>query len=302
MKVLRTIAEARAAVRAERAKGRRIVLVPTMGALHAGHRALLAAGRKAGDVLVLSIFVNPIQFGPSEDLSAYPRPIERDLEMAEQEGADLVFLPEAREMYASDFETFVDQKRLPNHLCGLARPGHFRGVLTVVLKLFHVLEPDVAVFGEKDRQQLLVIRRMVRDLDLPVEILAHPTVREPSGLARSSRNAYLSKAGRRAAPRLWKALQAGKRLLDRGVRDPAKVRSAMAGAFKGEPLAQPDYIAVVDPGTLEDLREVGAGALLALAVRVEKARLIDNLLWEAPARPAAARQAPASRGRRKPLS
>lgn len=302
MKVFRTIAETRAAVRVERVRGRRIAFVPTMGALHEGHRALLRAGRKAGDVLVLSIFVNPTQFGPAEDLTGYPRPLESDLRMAEEEGVDIAFVPAAEEMYRPTAETFVDQKRLPNHLCGLARPGHFRGVLTVVLKLFHIVEPDVAIFGEKDRQQLLVIRRMAEDLDLPVEIRSHPTVREASGLARSSRNAYLSKAGRRAAPRLCRALQAGRRLLDRGVKDPAKIRSAMAAAFKGEPLAEPDYVAVVDADTLEDLREVGDRAILALAVRVEKARLIDNLLWEAPARKPAARRAPASRGRRKPLS
>ncbi len=273
-----------------------------MGALHEGHRSLLRAGRNAGDVLVLSLFVNPMQFGPAEDLAGYPRPLERDLRMAEEEGVDIVFVPPPEEMFRPTAETFVDQKRLPNHLCGLSRPGHFRGVLTVVLKLFHIVAPDVAIFGEKDRQQLLVIRRMVEDLDLGVEIRSHPTVREPSGLARSSRNAYLSKAGRRAAPRLCKALLAGRRLLDRGVKDPAKIRSAMANIFKGEPLAEPDYIAVVDADTLEDLREIGDRAILALAVRVEKARLIDNLLWEAPARKPAARKAPASRGRRKPLS
>lgn len=299
MKVLHTVAEARSEVRAAKAAGKRIVLVPTMGALHEGHRALLAAGRGAGEVLALSIFVNPLQFGPSEDLSAYPRPFGRDLEVARGSGVDLVFAPPAGEVYPQGFETFVDQRKLPNHLCGVSRPGHFRGVLTVVLKLFHILEPDVAIFGEKDWQQLQTIRRMVQDLDLAVEVRAHPIVRERSGLARSSRNAYLSRAGRAAAALVRRALEAGRLALDRGARDPGRIRAAMARVLARSPLLVPEYAAVADPETLEDLSAVADRALLALAVRVERARLIDNLVWRAAPRVA---RAGARRKGRKPLS
>ena len=260
-------------------RGRKSIgFVPTMGALHAGHASLIRRARKACDVVVVSIFVNPTQFGPKEDFSRYPRTIAADLALCRKEGADVVFLPSVRAMYPDGAETFIDQIRLPRHLCGPLRPGHFRGVLTVVAKLFNLVGPDIAFFGQKDYQQAIVLRRMARDLDFPVRLLVCPTVREPDGLAMSSRNRYLSAADRRRALALWKALQLARRMVRAGRPDGTAIERAMRGVIRREaPGARIDYAAVADPETLEPLRRVRGKALAALAVRIGKTRLIDNL-------------------------
>ena len=265
-----------------RAAGKRIAFVPTMGYLHEGHAALMRDARTRGDVLVLSIFVNPTQFGPGEDFERYPRDLPRDLAIAEKEGADVVFLPTRDAMYPPGHATFVEVSGVADPLEGEKRPGHFRGVATVVLKLFQCVQPDVAVFGQKDWQQLAVIRRMAADLDLPVEVAGHPIVREPDGLAMSSRNTYLSPAERARALSLSRALVKTEALFRGGER----AASALVGAALAEIAPEPagavpvtvDYVALVDPDTMRAVDPAPERALLALAVRVGKTRLIDNRL------------------------
>ena len=261
---------------AERRAGRRIALVPTMGFLHRGHLCLVSDAGTRADRLVVSIFVNPIQFGPGEDFSAYPRDFERDRALLEKEGVAVLFHPSLAEMYPEGAQTHVEVERLSLPLCGALRPGHFRGVATVVAKLFNIVRPHVAVFGEKDYQQLQVIRRLARDLSMDVEIAGHPIVREADGLALSSRNAYLTQAERAAAVCLSRALCRAERLFKRGETSAqALLRSARA-EIDNEPLAGAEYVKLCDAETLDDIETIDHAAVLALAVRIGKARLIDN--------------------------
>ena len=279
MKIIETVGEMKAASASMRARGRSIALVPTMGCLHRGHRELMRVARQAADEVVLSIFVNPAQFGPNEDYSAYPRETAGDIETARAEGVDIVFAPTAEEVYPEGFSTFVEVEGPSRGLCGASRPGHFRGVATVVLKLFNVVRPDRAVFGRKDYQQLKVIERMVTDLDLDVEIIPVDTVRDPDGLATSSRNRYLSPAQRKAALVIPRSLEAAAALWSSGERDPAAIVEKMKKIIEVEPEAVVEYVEVRHPETLEPVKRPGPeGALVALAVRVGPARLIDNRL------------------------
>jgi pantoate--beta-alanine ligase len=259
-----------------RRDGRRIALVPTMGYLHAGHVSLLEAGRRRADALVLSIFVNPIQFGPSEDLARYPRDLEGDLAKARAAGVDLAFVPDEAAMYPAPPLTRVAVSGLTEGLCGPRRPGHFDGVTTVVTKLFHLVQPHVAIFGAKDYQQLAVVRRMVRDLDFGVEIVGMPIVREGDGLAMSSRNAYLSPDERREALSLSRALAAAQAAFTGGERDAGRLVEAARAQLS--PIGRVDYVELRDAESLETVAEVRAPAVLALAVFIGKTRLLDNLV------------------------
>ena len=260
-----------------RREGRHIGLVPTMGFLHAGHLSLVRIAKEAADRVVVSIFVNPTQFGPGEDLDAYPRDLPRDLELLASEGADAVLLPSLEEMYPDGYQTRVSLDHLPHHLCGQSRPVHFGGVATVVTKLFHIVKPHLAVFGEKDYQQLLVIRRLVADLNLDVRILGGPTVREADGLAMSSRNAYLKDHERPAALTLTRALGLAARLVAEGERRADVVLSRARELITSMPGTQIDYITICDPFTLEDVAAIEGPVRMALAVKVGRTRLIDNL-------------------------
>ena len=264
--------------RGERAAGRRVAFVPTMGALHEGHLSLVREGKRVAESVVVSIYVNPTQFGPNEDLARYPRDVEGDLAKLSSAGADAVFMPDDDAMYPAGAQTFVTVEKISKPLCGLSRPGHFRGVATVVAKLFMMVEPDVAIFGEKDFQQLALIRTMVRDLSVPVEIVGCPIVREKDGLAMSSRNAYLSKEERAAALSLSRSLGIARAMANAGERDAAKILAAVRKEIEGTGLARIDYAEIVDPETLDTLKEILRPSLLALAVFFGKTRLIDNAL------------------------
>jgi pantoate--beta-alanine ligase len=257
-----------------------IGLVPTMGALHAGHENLIEMARRECRTVVVSIFVNPIQFGPSEDYSRYPRALEQDLEACARRGADLVFAPPVEEVYPLPQLTFVEVTRISEHLCGKFRPGHFRGVATVVLKLLNIVQPQKAYFGEKDMQQLQVIRRMVLDLNLPVTIVGVPTVREADGLALSSRNQYLSGEERRAAPALYQALQAAVRGIREGERDVTKARTAALEILEEQPLIRVEYLEIVDPDELAPVSTIGRSVRIAAAIWIGRTRLIDNVFCE----------------------
>jgi pantoate--beta-alanine ligase len=260
----------------ERREGRRIALVPTMGFLHEGHLCLVRDGKTRGDRLVVSIFVNPAQFAPEEDFVSYPRDFARDRRLLENEGVDILFHPSVKEIYPQGYETYVNVEKLSALLCAAQRPGHFRGVATVIAKLFNIVRPDIAIFGEKDYQQLLIIRRLVRDLNFAVEIIGHPIVREPDGLAMSSRNAYLSVEERQAAQCLSRSLRKAKCLVEKGIVDAAAIIEAVKTEMDREPLVSVDYVKLCDLVTLEDLHRIVDAALLALAVRIGRARLIDN--------------------------
>lgn len=277
MKVTRTVAECRAARAALDAC---LGFVPTMGYLHEGHLALVRRARAECPSVAVSIFVNPTQFGPREDFARYPRDPERDLALLEKEGVDLVFMPEAAEMYPPGFDTWVEVGTITRRLEGRARPGHFRGVATVVCKLFNIVQPRRAYFGEKDAQQLRVVRKMVRDLDMPIEIVPVPTVREPDGLALSSRNVYLSPDERRQALALSAALRLAQELVAQGERRAAVLRARMRRRIRQEPDARIDYVSVADAETLEELTVVDRPALVSLAVRIGATRLIDNVVVE----------------------
>ncbi len=273
----------RAASREVRRAGKRLGFVPTMGALHEGHLSLVRAARASCDVVAASIFVNPTQFGPNEDLAKYPRTWERDRELLEGEGVSLLFAPTVEEMYpaangSDGAATWVTVEGLSEKLDGRSRPGHFRGVTTVVSKLFYIVEPDAAFFGQKDAAQVAVIRRMVRDLRMGVQIVVCPIVREPDGLAMSSRNTYLSRAERTQALVLHRSLIAVKKLVDAGEQDAAKLVTAGREEFAREPGVRLDYFEVVNPETLDPVRDLGQGALIAVAAYVGNTRLIDNLL------------------------
>jgi pantoate--beta-alanine ligase len=277
VKILTTISDTRAAARAS---GRRLSLVPTMGALHAGHLSLVRAARASCATVAASLFVNPTQFGPNEDLAKYPRSFEHDCELLEREGVDFLFAPAVEEMYPPGVTTWVTVEDLSSKLDGRSRPGHFRGVTTVVAKLFHIVEPDVAFFGQKDAAQVAVIRRMVRDLNLPVEIAVCPIVREPDGLAMSSRNAYLTPEQRRQALVLHRSLLRVERLVDAGEKSSATIIAAGKQEFTTEPVVRLDYIEVVHPDTLDPVDDISNGALIAVAAYVGTTRLIDNLVLD----------------------
>jgi pantoate--beta-alanine ligase len=276
MQIIRTVKEMQAASEGFRREGKKIALVPTMGYLHEGHLALVRRGREMADIVAVSIFVNPIQFGPSEDLARYPRDFERDRAALERERTDIIYFPDVGEMYPEGYSTYIEVKELADHLCGLSRAGHFRGVATVVAKLFNATKPHYAIFGQKDFQQLKVIERMVRDLNMDLEIIGHPTVREADGLAMSSRNTYLSEAERQVALLVPAAI--------------GKVRAVFAGgerraeALRGEALKmlgsksgiEVEYVNICDAETLCDVERVETRGLIAVAVRVGKTRLIDN--------------------------
>jgi pantoate--beta-alanine ligase len=278
MKTFKSIEDMRAASRAARLGGLRLGLVPTMGALHEGHMSLVRAAKDQCDVVAVSIFVNPLQFGPSEDLAKYPRSFERDCEMLEKEAVDFVFAPSAEEMYPKGAVTWVTVEGLSEKLCGKSRPGHFRGVTTVVAKLFHILEPDLAFFGQKDAAQVAIIRRMVRDLNFPVEIIVCPIVREPDGLAMSSRNAYLSPQERKSALVLSRSLNQVRRRFEQGERQAASLIVAGKRVLAEEPGVRLDYLEIVDPDTLEAVQEITGRTLAAVAAFVRNTRLIDNVL------------------------
>ncbi len=278
MKVVKTIDEVRELVKAWKAEGLRVGLVPTMGFLHEGHQSLIIKAVEENDRVVVSDFVNPTQFGPKEDLASYPRDIERDAKLCEEAGADLIFHPEPEEMYAPDYCTFVDMDGLTKGLCGKTRPTHFRGVCSVVAKLFNIVAPDSAYFGQKDAQQLAVIRRMVRDLNFDIRIVACPIVREEDGLAKSSRNTYLNAEERVAAVVLSRALNRGKALIESGEKSTAKVKDVIMEELCKESLARVDYVEVVDADSIEPIKELKGNILVAIAVYIGKTRLIDNFI------------------------
>lgn len=278
MKIVSAINEVREQVKEWKKEGNTIGFVPTMGYLHEGHASLIDAARKNNGKVVVSIFVNPIQFGPNEDLDSYPRDLEHDAKLCEEHGVDLIFHPTPEEMYGDNFYTFVDMDVLTKELCGLSRPVHFRGVCTVVSKLFNIVTPDNAYFGQKDAQQLAIIKRMVKDLNMPLSIHGCPIIREEDGLAKSSRNTYLSPEERKAALVLSRSLKLGKKLIEDGEKDAGKVIAAIRGEIEKEPLAKIDYVEIVDWNTLEPVESTEGEILTAMAVYIGKTRLIDNFI------------------------
>lgn len=280
MKLITSISETRQLSRQFRSKGARLGLVPTMGALHEGHLSLVRAAKANSDVVAVSIFVNPTQFGPNEDFARYPRNLEKDCELLEREGVSLVFAPSVEEMYPRSAVTSITVEGLSERLCGKSRPGHFRGVATVVAKLFNIVEPDIAFFGQKDAAQVAVIKRMVRDLNMPVQIEVCPIVRENDGLALSSRNAYLSPDERKMALVLHASLQRAQKLFDDGERAAPKIAAEAKKAFVWQPAVRLDYFEIVDPESLEPVETITQKSLVAVAAFVGNTRLIDNLLLE----------------------
>lgn len=278
MKICHTIDEMRAARRAARHQSKTVGLVPTMGALHEGHLSLVRMAKAQCDLVAVSIFINPLQFGPNEDLAKYPREFDRDRALLEREGVDFIFAPGVEEMYPPGAVTYVTVEGLSDKLCGRSRPGHFRGVTTVVSKLFHIVEPNRAFFGQKDAAQSAIIRRMVRDLNMRVEVVIGPIVREPDGLAMSSRNAYLDPPERHSALVLHRSLEAVQESFDQGERRAPMLIAAGKRTFAREPAARLDYFEIVDPETLDPVDDISRGALVAVAAFVGKARLIDNLV------------------------
>ena len=277
MKIVSTIEEVRAQVKEWKKEGQSIGFVPTMGYLHEGHMSLIdAAGEN--DKIVVSIFVNPMQFGPTEDLASYPRDLEHDAKLCEEHGVDLIFHPTPEEMYGDQFYSYVDV--LTKELCGLSRPVHFRGVCTVVTKLFNIVTPDRAYFGQKDAQQLAVIKRMVKDLNMPLTITGCPIISEADGLAKSSSNTYLSIEEREAALVLSRSIFLGKEMVEKGERDCKKILAAMTAEIEKEPLAKIDYVKIVDLDTMQQVEKIDRGILAAIAVYIGKTRLIDNFMYE----------------------
>ena len=278
MEVAETIESVRQLVKAARIEGKRVGLVPTMGALHIGHISLIEAAVKECNFVVVSIFVNPTQFGPGEDFENYPRPVEADLEICRKFGADVVFMPKPEVMYAGENLTWVKVEKLTGSLCGRNRPVHFRGVTTVCTKLFNIIGPDAAYFGQKDAQQSIVIKRMAADLNMPLEIVVCPTVREPDGLAVSSRNKYLTDKQRQEATCLYESLQKCRQMIDAGTRAAQEIISEMRGILSRPSSAKIDYVSIVDAETLRDVDEIAGKVLTAVAVKIGDARLIDNIL------------------------
>jgi len=283
MRIVESIAEMQRLADTWRAQGERLALVPTMGFLHEGHLALVRTARKLATKTVISIFVNPTQFAPNEDFESYPRDLQRDLDLSVKEGTDVAFAPRTDEMYPEGFQTYVDVTEVTRNLCGLSRPVFFRGVATVVSKLFHAVKPHIAVSGEKDFQQLVVIKRMVRDMNMDINIVGHPIVREEDGLAMSSRNAYLRAEERPVALRLNRSLKEAQKLVDSGQRDAETILKAVNACLTNGGGATVDYAGLCNPETVEDIERIGGPALLALAVWVGKTRLIDNCVLEVPA-------------------
>jgi len=280
MKICTTIDEMRATSRTARQSGKRLGLVPTMGALHDGHLSLMRAAKSECDAVAASIFVNPLQFGPTEDLAKYPRTFDHDVQLLEKESVDILFAPTPAEMYTPGAVTYVTVEGLSDKLCGKSRPGHFRGVATVVAKLFHIVEPDLAFFGQKDAAQATIVRRMVRDLNLPVEIVVCPIVREPDGLAMSSRNVYLSPQDRKSATVLNRSLTEVKQRFDQGERNATALIKAAKKVLAQEPTVRLDYFEIVDPSTLDPAPKLTGPALVAVAAVVGTTRLIDNILLQ----------------------
>lgn len=280
MQLLTEIARVRQFVGENRRQGKSIGFVPTMGYLHDGHLELMRQARRQCDVVIISIFVNPLQFGPAEDFSRYPRDLERDLKLAATVPVDAVFYPDASEMYPHGYSTHVDVTGLTGCLCGRSRPGHFRGVATVVTKLFNIVQPDRAYFGQKDAQQVLVIRRLVEDLNLPLEIVTVPTVREADGLAMSSRNVYLNPKERAAAPVIYQSLLAAREAVQQGEKNVARLEELVQRQISSAPGAQIDYCEIRALPNLERIQQIGGPALLAVAVRFGQTRLIDNIVLE----------------------
>jgi pantoate--beta-alanine ligase len=278
--VTKTVDETRRAVAAARSLGRRVGLVPTMGALHAGHASLIQAARRECGYVAVSIFVNPTQFGPNEDLSRYPRPLEKDIKLCADEGVDLIFHPPPDVMYPAGFRTYVEVHEMQSVLCGVTRPGHFRGVATVVLKLFNIVQPDVAYFGQKDAQQARILMQMVRDLDVPVELRICPIVREPDGLALSSRNVYLDPEQRRNAVVLHASLEAVRTRINAGESDAAALLGILRRMVEAAPGARIDYPAIVDFESLQPIERLHGKVLIALAVFFGSTRLIDNVILD----------------------
>lgn len=278
MQIVKTVEDVRKQVKVWREQGLSVGLVPTMGYLHEGHKSLIDKAVEQNDCVVVSVFVNPIQFAPTEDLATYPRDLEHDAAICEEAGADLIFHPQPEEMYYDDFCTYIDMDNLTKGLCGKTRPTHFRGVCTVVGKLFHIVGPDRAYFGQKDAQQLAVIRRMVRDLNFPLQIVGCPIVREEDGLAKSSRNTYLSPEERKAAVILHKGLEKGEEMVRAGERDAGKVKKAICDIIESEPLAKIDYVDIVDFDNIQEKEVLEGSVLAAVAVYIGKTRLIDNFI------------------------
>lgn len=278
MQIVATVNEVREQVKKWRAEGLRVGLVPTMGYLHEGHKSLIDKAVEENDRVVVSVFVNPIQFGPKEDLATYPRDLERDAALCEAAGASLIFHPEPENMYEEDFCTHIDMSGLTEGLCGKTRPTHFRGVCTVVGKLFNIVQPDRAYFGQKDAQQLAVICRMVRDLNFDIEIVGCPIIREEDGLAKSSRNTYLSPEERQASTILHKALTEGEEMIRSGEKTADVIKKAIRDRIESEPLAKVDYVEVVSFDTMQEIATVQGKVLTAVAVYIGKTRLIDNFI------------------------
>lgn len=280
MKVVGTIKEVRELVKEWKKNGETVGFVPTMGYLHEGHGSLITKARENNDKVVVSIFVNPMQFGPTEDLDSYPRDLEKDSKFCESLGADLIFHPEPEEMYHDDFSSYVDMSVLTEELCGLSRPVHFRGVCTVVTKLFNIVQPDNAYFGQKDAQQLAIIKHMVQDLNMDINVVGCPIVREEDGLAKSSRNTYLSSEERKAALILSKTVKLAKELIDAGEKDADVVVAKMKENIETEPMAKIDYVKAVNGLTMQQQKEIKAPMLIAMAVYIGKTRLIDNMILD----------------------
>jgi len=280
--VIKTIAEMRARVAAARVGGKIVGFVPTMGALHDGHISLIEAAVKRTDYVIVSIFVNPTQFGPGEDFHNYPRPFEKDLAICQKHDVDAIFAPSVNEMYPRETLAWVTVDNLTERLCGESRPGHFRGVATVCAKLFNIVHPDIAFFGQKDAQQAVIVWRMVADLSMPLKVVVCPTVREPDGLAMSSRNVYLSPEERKDAVRIYESLVRCQELIEAGERDTDVISGQMYEILKQMPGTKIDYVSICDAETLEELGQVQGRVLIAVAVRMKSVRLIDNILVDTP--------------------
>ena len=279
MKIIESVREMQRHSEALRNQGKRVAFVPTMGFLHRGHLSLMEEARRRGDCVVTSIYVNPTQFGPTEDLDKYPRDFERDRQLCQEVGVDVIFYPSNDEMYPKNYQTYVTVEGVTQNLCGLSRPGHFRGVATVCAKLFNMVKPHVTVFGKKDFQQLVVIRRMVKDLNMDIEVVGMPTVREADGLAMSSRNTYLKAEERESALSLSRSLRLAKKMYDAGERNAARIIEEVKKFISSHPHAKIDYVQICDTTTMKDVDRVEGECVMALAVRVGVARLIDNYVF-----------------------
>jgi pantoate--beta-alanine ligase len=276
MKIIQSVKKMQSFSESLRLKGKRIAFVPTMGYFHEGHLHLMKEAKKMADCVVVSIYVNPTQFGPQEDFSKYPRDLDRDLKMAESVGVDVIFYPPDKEMYPAGYQTYVDVEKVTQNLCGMSRPGHFRGVTTVCNKLFNIVKPHIAVFGKKDFQQFITIERMVDDLNMDIQIIGFPTVREADGLAMSSRNKYLAKEERPSALTLFKSLKLAQKLYSKGEKKASVIINEVKKLIESAPFTKIDYIKICDAKTLKDVYEIKRQSVIALAVKVGKTRLIDN--------------------------